>query len=227
MRSPQNSGSGRSAMTLLEVLVALGIFLMSLAALSHLVSIGGTTALEIQLQAQATQLCQAKLAEVAAGVVPLSGQSEVPFDEDPNWLWSVDAGQGNIAGLWKITVRVSRQRSDGSRIECSLDRMLLDPSLRGSALDAATLAANSPTNNSSSSSNTSGSSGSSTGTGSGSSSGSGASRSASGGAASGGAGANPGSGNGASAPSSGSKTGTSSTPAPSSSGNKGTTKGGN
>jgi hypothetical protein len=214
-------------MTLLEVLVALGIFLTALTAISRLVTIGGDHALEVQQQAQATQLCQAKLAEVISGIVPLSGQNDVPFDEDPNWLWSVDAEQGTITGLWKITVRVSRQRVDGSRIECALDRLLLDPSLRGSTLDAATLAANSASNSSSNSSNSPTSSGSSTPTGSNSSTGTSGAKPTTGGASSGGSGSSPKPTSGASTPSSsGAKPATGNTPSPSSSGAKGTSKGG-
>jgi general secretion pathway protein I len=199
MISPRYPGSPRPGMTLLEVLVALGIFLMALVAIIRLVTFGGDQALEVQQQSQAAQLCQSKMAEVIAGVVPLTGQSDVPFDEDSSWLWSLDATQGDIAGLWILTVRVSRQRSDGSRIECSLDRMLLDPSLRGSTVDAETIAANNTTSNSSNSSQgSSGSSGSTSGS------------------SSGGGGTSPSSSGGAS-----------SSPASSSSGNKGTTKGGN
>src|SRR5690349_9025959 len=139
----------RGGLTLLEVLIALGIFLMSFLAISTLVTASADQALEIQQQSRAAQLCQSKLAEVIAGVVPLSGQGDTPFDEDPNWSWSLDADQGDIAGLWKVTVRVSRQQPNGARTECSLDRLLLDPSLRGSTLDAATIAAANNANNSS------------------------------------------------------------------------------
>lgn len=210
MISPRYLYHPRRGMTLLEVLVALGIFLIALVGIIKLVTLGGDQARQVQLNAQAAQLCQSKLAEVVAGVVPLTAQSEVPFDEDPDWLWSLDATQGDIAGLWKLTVRVTRQQSDGSHIECSLDRMLLDPSLRGSTLDAQNLAANSANN---SSSNSQGPSGSSTST-SGSTSGSGAPSGGSGGGA-----APPSSGAATSKPATGS-------PASSPSGSKGTTKGG-
>jgi len=222
MISPLYPSSGRCGLTLLEVLVALGIFLTALVGISKLVTLAADQARDVQQQAQATQLCQAKLAEVAAGFVPLSGQSDVPFDEDSNWLWSLDAAQGDIAGLWKVTVRVTRQRPDGSRVECSLDRMLLDPSLRGSALDAALAAANSSSNSSSTSgsSSSSGAQGTSAGTGSASSSGSGGASSST--PKSGGSTAAP-SSSGAAKP----NATTGSTPAPSSSGSKGTTKGGN
>src|SRR2546428_1079685 len=114
----QYPGRKRRGLTLLEVLIALGIFLMSFAAICTMITMSGDRALDVQQQGQATQLAQAKLAEVAAGVVPLSGQNDVPFDEDPNFLWSLDAVQSDIAGLWKVTVRVTLQRSDGSRVEC-------------------------------------------------------------------------------------------------------------
>src|SRR5439155_26281298 len=94
-----NPGTKRRGLTLLEVLVALGIFLMSFAVIGQLITVSADRALEVQQQGQATQLAQAKLAEVAAGVVPLSGQNDVPFDEDPNFLWSLDAVQAEIAGL--------------------------------------------------------------------------------------------------------------------------------
>jgi general secretion pathway protein I len=177
MISLPSPNSKRHGLTLLEVLVALGIFLMAFASISHLVTLSADRALEVQQQGKAAQLCQAKLAEVAAGIVPLSGQTDVPFDEDPKFLWSLDAAQADISGLWKVTVRVSLERSDGSRTECSLDRMLLDPSLRGNALDAALAAANNSSSSSSTGSSTSGSSSSSSGTGSGAATGSSASSS--------------------------------------------------
>jgi prepilin-type N-terminal cleavage/methylation domain-containing protein len=159
-------GRSRRGLTLLEVLVALGIFLMAFATISQLISLSADRALEVQQLARASQLCQTKLAEVAAGIVPLSGQTGVPFDEDPKFLWSLDASQGDVAGLWKVTVKVTLERSDGSRVETSLDRMLLDPSLRGSAMDVALAATNSSSSSSSSGSSATGSSSGSSTTGS-------------------------------------------------------------
>jgi general secretion pathway protein I len=212
----------RGGLTLLEVLIALGIFLMSLVAISTLVTTSADQALEVQQRSRAAQLCQSKLAEVIAGVVPLSGQGDTPFDEDPAWSWALDAEQGDIAGLWKVTIHVSRQQPNGSRIECSLDRLLLDPSLRGSTVDASTIAAaNNANNSSSSSSGSSGSSGGSTGSGAGSTSGGGPTSGggAGGGAAGAGSGSTSKTGGGGGAPSSGGSGAPSSAP-------KGTTKGG-
>ncbi len=126
----------RSGLSLLEVLIALAIFLISLIGLGQLITISGERSLDVQQQGYAAQLCQSKLAEVLSGVVPVSGsQSEVPFDDDPDWHWSLDAQQNSISGLWQIQVRVTRQRGDGKKIECVLNQLMLDPSLRGSTLD--------------------------------------------------------------------------------------------
>jgi hypothetical protein len=116
------------------VLAALAIFLLALIGIGRLLTLSGERALEVQQQSRAAQLCQAKLAEVTAGVVALSSQSGA-FDEDPDWQWSVDAQSDSISGLWRVKITVSRGRPDGSRIESSLNQMVLDPSLRGSTTD--------------------------------------------------------------------------------------------
>jgi type II secretion system protein I len=138
MRLP-TSQAARPGLSLLEVLVALTIFLLSLVAISRLVEMGGERALEARERVQAAQLCESKMNEVVAGVVPLQSQGDTPFDEDPDWVWSLDCDQGAITNLWNVTVKVSRQQGQGNRtpISVSLSQMLLDPSIRGNAYDAA------------------------------------------------------------------------------------------
>jgi general secretion pathway protein I len=121
----------RSGLTLLEVLVALSIFLIALIGIGQLLTLGGDRARDVADHGQAIQLCQTKLAEVVAGVVPLASQSNAPVEDDPAWQWSLDAEQGATTGLWNVTVRVSKRRPDGSRVEASLSQMILDPSIRG------------------------------------------------------------------------------------------------
>src|SRR5947209_5370596 len=127
----------RPALSLLEVLVALAVLLFALIAIGRLLSFGADRALDVQDQARGTELCQSQLDRVVAGVVPLSSQSDVPCDEDPDWNWSLTADQGSVNGLWTVSVRVSRQRPDGSRVEVVLNRMLVDPTLRGNLSSAA------------------------------------------------------------------------------------------
>src|SRR5262245_30909307 len=74
----------RRGLTLLEVIIALAIFLFSLVAIGRLVMFAGDRAMDIQ--GREAQLCQAKLAELTSGVTPLTS-AEGDFDEAPDWHW--------------------------------------------------------------------------------------------------------------------------------------------
>jgi len=124
----------RSGVYLLEVLVALAIFLLSFAALGHLVQMSADRAVEVQMQSHAARLAQSKLHEVVWGIEPLSS-SNGTFDEDTDWQWTLDCEQGNLSNLWNVTVTVHRDLSDGRHIEFALNQMVLDPSIRGSTFD--------------------------------------------------------------------------------------------
>ena len=130
-------GVRRPALTLLEVVIALAIFLLAMTVFSQMLLRNGEIARDIKRQNLATRLCQSKLAEVVAGVVPLSSQGDGSFDEEPDYTWSLTADNGSVAGLWNVTVNVARQQTDsGNPIQCSLTQMVLDPSIVGSTQDA-------------------------------------------------------------------------------------------
>jgi Tfp pilus assembly protein PilV len=149
--------AARPGLSLIEVLVALAIFLFSLIAIGGLVSMAGDRALDIQQMNEATRLCQSKMNEVVIGAVPLQPQSDTS-DDDSGWFWSLDCQQGDAApNLWTCTVKVYRKRGDSSQFGVTLTQMVLDPSVRGSTLD--TVAVNgSDTGSGSSSANGTGSS---------------------------------------------------------------------
>jgi Tfp pilus assembly protein PilV len=126
----------RPALTLMEVLVSLAIFLLSLAALTRLVTFAGERALEAQYRSQATLHCLSQLAEVEAGSIPLGSQGEADVGDDPDYQWSMDAEQGQVAGLWNVTVTVIRKVQGGPPIKVSLSKMVLDPSAVGSTQDS-------------------------------------------------------------------------------------------
>jgi general secretion pathway protein I len=150
-------GAQRPGLSLMEVLVALSIFLLSFAVLSQLISLASERAHDVEMRTRAAQLCQSKMNEVSSGIVPLSTVSDTPFDEDGDWQWALDAeASSSVPNLWTVTVRVSRTNPDGPQANTELWGMLLDPTQRGSALD--TVVVTSSTSTSSSSSDSSGSS---------------------------------------------------------------------
>jgi len=146
----------RPGLTLIEVLVALAIFLLSLGAITRLVTFAGQRAADARRVDEAARLARSKLAEVYAGVVPLSSSGDTPFDEDPDYTWSLTADSGSLTGLWTVTMTVKRKGDAGPGF--SLQQFMLDPTIRGSTQDTVTIASAS----SSSSSSGSGSNSSST-----------------------------------------------------------------
>jgi type II secretion system protein I len=129
----------RAGFSLLEVIVAMAIFLMSIAVIGEIVTMGGERALDVEQQSEAMMLCQAKMAEVVAGAQPLSSVSDQSFDETSDYTWSLDASQNDITNLWNVNVTVKRERSDGTKIQAVLSQMVLDPSQRGSSQDSVTI----------------------------------------------------------------------------------------
>ena len=134
--SPKRKRRVRPAITLLEVVIALAIFLLAMTVFSQMLLRNGEITRNIQWQNMATRLCQSKLSEVVAGVVPLSSQSDALVDEEPDYTWSLQADNGSVTGLWNVTVTVTRQQTGGGNpVQVSLTEMVLDPTIIGSTQD--------------------------------------------------------------------------------------------
>jgi hypothetical protein len=113
------------------VLVSLAIFLMSLVALGQLINLGGDAARDVQWISRSMMIAESRMAELTAGSLPLTSQSETPCDEDTDFSWSVTSEPEGAPGLFRVTVTVSRPRPDGSKFETTLNQLVLDPTLRG------------------------------------------------------------------------------------------------
>lgn len=127
----------RSGLTLLEVIVAMAIFLISVIAILQLVLLGGERAMDVRLQTRTSMRCQAKLAEVMAGFTPLSsGGGYTNFDEDfdKDLQWRMEATE-SVPGLWDVKIWVKADLASGKTVESSLFQMVLDPSIRGTTFD--------------------------------------------------------------------------------------------
>ena len=130
----------RSGFTLLEVIVSLSIFVASFAALSQLFSLGARAAVDAALETQAAVRAEAKMAEVVAGIESFEAASETPFEDDPNWSWSLELNQTEQhVDVYEMTVTVVFQHgSDPPAMTFSLVRFRRDPQL---ILDEAAAAA--------------------------------------------------------------------------------------
>src|SRR5947209_4610441 len=108
----------RPGLSLLEVIFAMAIFLFSLAALVHLLSLANASAYEAKHRSIAAHLARSKMAEVRVGAVPLEAVSESDLEDDPDFKWSMEVSSGPTDGLSLVHLRVFRERGNSDhRIE--------------------------------------------------------------------------------------------------------------
>src|SRR5262245_6611456 len=95
----------RRGLTLLEVILALAIFFMSLLLLGRLVTMSTEQAHQVRDKARSLQICQAVLGELAAGSRSLSSGADGIIDGDDTWKWSFDkpAASDVNSDLYKVT----------------------------------------------------------------------------------------------------------------------------
>lgn len=119
----------RRGLTLFEVLISLVIFIGAMAAIGQLVANGVRAALQARFQTQAAMMCEAKLAEVVAGVVPLT-QGQATYPDDPNWFWSVALTAAQVPGLMRVEVTVQRQGTNSKgKVAFTMARYVRDPQI--------------------------------------------------------------------------------------------------
>lgn len=129
-------------MTLLEVLVAIAVFLMALAGIAQLIEFGSNNSLEAARTTTGTRLANSKMAEVEAGVIPVTESGSGTFDEEPLWQWSVEVGAPVALNTYPVTVRVWIEQ--GRRVEVSTSQIIYDPLFMGNGAAAVAPTAEGP-----------------------------------------------------------------------------------
>lgn len=118
----------RRGITLFEVVLALAIFVGSLAALGQVLRTGSRASIRAELLSEAALRCESRMSDVLSGVVPLESVSATPFEDGSPWAWSLaifDTGTPNLLRL-ELTVNYNGPGGDG-RTEFQLVRLLRDP----------------------------------------------------------------------------------------------------
>lgn len=126
----------RRGVSLIEVLVATAIFLISLASISVLIRTAADSATEATRTNLCSQLARSKMAELEAGVgdVTIADGGTGTFSEYPNYQWEVVSVSVAAGGkyAYDVTVRVwieTRLKTS----EVSLSQILVDPALLNNA----------------------------------------------------------------------------------------------
>ena len=114
-------------LSLLEVILAIAILGGSLAVIFELVRLGMRSAIQTRTRSEANILCDAKMAEVSAGVLELKSIAANAIPENPNWLFYVDVQESpQQLGLLVVTVTVEQAKVT-EPISVSIVRFMPDP----------------------------------------------------------------------------------------------------
>ncbi|MCU0705181.1 MAG: hypothetical protein MUF18_14505 [Fimbriiglobus sp.] len=126
--------SARPGISLIEVLLATAIFLMSIAALGILLNTGSDAALEAYRTNLCSQLARAKMAELEAGVgdVAVTSGGSGTFADRPTYNWEVISTPAAVANAYDVTIRVWVE-SGNRPTEVSLSQIVIDPTLLNNA----------------------------------------------------------------------------------------------
>jgi type II secretion system protein I len=116
--------------TLLEVILALALLAGAMVVLGQLMSIGTRSAAHARHVSTAQILCESKMAELAAGIVPLEPVQGAAFEHTREWRYSVVVSSTEEERLFAVRViveqNVERQKQPFS---FALDRWVIDPGL--------------------------------------------------------------------------------------------------
>ena len=118
----------RAGLSLLEVILSIAILGGAMVVIGQLLNLGYRSAVEAKIRSDANILADSKMAEVAAGVLDLQSAAERPFDENPDWLYSIQVQPSPQLGLLMVTVTVEQSpASSANPISFSLVRFVPDP----------------------------------------------------------------------------------------------------
>ena len=141
MIAPRRAAA-RRGLSLLEVLIALAVFLLAYGAIWQLMNLSSDQAVELTNRNRATQLAQSKLDEVLSGALALQSQGDTGFEDEynaPGFTYQIDVADGAVSSLHVVTVTVTRE-TPTSTVKVQVSQMVLDPAQAGSTQDVQPLA---------------------------------------------------------------------------------------
>jgi type II secretion system protein I len=149
----------RSGLTLLEAILSIAILGGAVAVIGEAIRVGAHAATDAREMTIAQLLCESKLAELTAGLQPLTNTSAAPVEVSPDWLYSVQVDSIAQQGLLGVMVTVQRDPNYSARpLSITLYRWLIDPQLaaqlEAAAAEQAAAQAEASSSSSSSSSGT-------------------------------------------------------------------------
>ena len=139
----RSAASRRNGLSLLEAIIAIGIFIGAMAMIGQLLD-SGLRMIDIgERDTIALLRCESKMEEIVAGIVPIPAEmpkEPIPDREDPRWRTKVIAEPTSVEGLVKVTVTVSYQeKPEGAAATTSEEESLYEQSLTRLVVDTSSL----------------------------------------------------------------------------------------
>ena len=125
----------RGGLSLLEVVLALAILLVSLVALGELVRLGLRNSQQAYDLSRAQLICESKLSEITAGLVPLEPVADVPLGSETlqpdlaDWTYTLEIEPTNVPGLLAARLTVTNAAASTDPVSFTLTRWVRDPVL--------------------------------------------------------------------------------------------------
>ncbi len=125
---PRIARQRRRGLSLLEVILAIAILGVALVLIAELIRIGARSADRAKQISMAQIVCDTKMAELSAGVLPLATTSSTQIEEAPGWFYAVDVQSADQIGLLRVLVTINTAESIDTGVNLfSLTRLLPDP----------------------------------------------------------------------------------------------------
>ncbi len=124
---PTRINRSRRALSLLEVVLAIAILGGSMVVIGQLINIGHNAAIDARDLTEAQILCDAKVSEISAGIIPASSVQGASIAEAPGWTYSFTIEPAGLDGLLKIDCTVSQDSTFSFPVTYRLVRWIPDP----------------------------------------------------------------------------------------------------
>jgi hypothetical protein len=119
----------RAGLSLLEVILALAILALSMAAIGELIRIGTTSASNAEDYTDGQLLAESKLSEIMSGVSTADPVTRVPFTTNPDWYYTVELAQTEDTEVMALRVTVEKYIERSRPVAFSLIRWIPDPGI--------------------------------------------------------------------------------------------------
>jgi hypothetical protein len=120
--------------SLLEAIIATGIFVGAMAVLGQLIQLGLLSSWSAKLATIGQLRCESKMEECVARIEPWeAATSAVPFVDDSRWQWTAVADKTEVPGMVRLTILVEHlDDEEAPDFEVQLSRWVPSPPAEGS-----------------------------------------------------------------------------------------------